>query len=54
MCHMLEHKSTLQYATSSNNVYPRSKQQIKCVVTVVIYRAKVFIPSLHSKINVLK
>jgi hypothetical protein len=54
MCHMLEHKSTLQYVTSSNTVHPRSKQQIKCVVIVVIYTAKVFIPSLHSKMNVLK
>jgi hypothetical protein len=54
MCHMLEHKSTLQFATSSNTVYPRSKWQIKCVVNVVIYRAKVLIPSSQSKMNVLK
>jgi hypothetical protein len=54
MCHMLEHKRTLQFATSSNTVYPRNKRQLKCVVSVVIYSAKVFIPSSHSKMNMLK
>jgi len=54
MCHMLEQRSTLQFATSSNTVYPNSKRQIKCVVSVVIDRVKVFIPSSHSKTNMLK